>query len=39
MGKEGKKYMCEICGNLVQLLEDGGGQLSCCGEPMEEVRD
>jgi superoxide reductase len=27
-------YLCEICGNKVQVLEDGPGQLVCCGEPM-----
>ncbi|MDO3379001.1 desulfoferrodoxin FeS4 iron-binding domain-containing protein [Geoalkalibacter halelectricus] len=37
MGNEGKKYKCEICGNVVQLLVDGGGELVCCGEPMEET--
>lgn len=29
-----KIYKCEICGNLVYLLEDGGGTLTCCDEPM-----
>ena len=31
---EGQVYRCEICGNVVQVLEDGGGELVCCGEPM-----
>jgi superoxide reductase len=30
-----KIYFCPICGNVVDLLEDGGGQLVCCGQPME----
>ena len=29
-----KFYRCDICGNLVELIEDGGGELVCCGEPM-----
>lgn len=29
-----KFYRCNICGNLVELVEDGGGELVCCGEPM-----
>ena len=24
----------EICGNVVEVLEAGGGELICCGEPM-----
>ncbi|MEG3056014.1 MAG: desulfoferrodoxin FeS4 iron-binding domain-containing protein [Methanoculleus sp.] len=31
---EGQVYLCEICGNLVKVLEVGGGELICCGEPM-----
>ncbi|MDO4583251.1 MAG: desulfoferrodoxin FeS4 iron-binding domain-containing protein [Planctomycetia bacterium] len=29
-----KVYHCNICGNQVELLIDGGGELVCCGEPM-----
>jgi len=28
-------YKCEICGNIVEVLHGGKGQLVCCGEPME----
>ncbi len=27
-------YVCERCGNMVELIKDGGGQLVCCGKPM-----
>ena len=27
-------YKCETCGNIVELLHVGGGQLDCCGLPM-----
>ena len=27
-------YKCEICGNIVEVLHDGVGELVCCGEPM-----
>jgi len=27
-------YKCEICGNMVEVLHTGGGQLVCCGQPM-----
>ena len=30
----GEIYKCEICGNIVEVLEVGGGELICCGEPM-----
>ncbi|HOO68235.1 MAG TPA: desulfoferrodoxin family protein [Bacilli bacterium] len=32
-----KFYLCEICGNLVDLINVGRGQLVCCGEPMKEL--
>lgn len=28
-------YKCLICGNVVEVLYAGGGQLVCCGKPME----
>ncbi|MBU0532363.1 desulfoferrodoxin [Candidatus Micrarchaeota archaeon] len=28
-------YKCNICGNIVELLHVGGGQLVCCGQPMQ----
>jgi len=28
-------YKCAKCGNVVELLHKGGGQLSCCGAPMD----
>lgn len=27
-------YKCEACGNIVEVLEGGGGTLVCCGEDM-----
>ena len=27
-------YKCEICGNVVEVLHVGGGQLVCCGQNM-----
>jgi superoxide reductase len=27
-------YKCGICGNMVELIHQGGGTLVCCGEPM-----
>lgn len=28
-------YKCNICGNLVQVIEQGAGELVCCGEAMQ----
>ncbi|MDN5368562.1 MAG: superoxide reductase, partial [Thermovirga sp.] len=28
-------YKCEICGNIVEVLHGGAGQLVCCGQPMK----
>ncbi len=28
-------YRCNICGNIVEVLHTGVGQLVCCGQPME----
>lgn len=33
-----KFYICRVCGNLVQVVEQGGGTLVCCGKPMEELK-
>lgn len=30
-------YRCETCGNLVELVNHGGGQLVCCGKPMTKL--
>jgi len=27
-------YKCELCGNIVEMLHEGVGELVCCGEPM-----
>jgi superoxide reductase len=28
-------YKCEICGNIVEVVVNGEGELSCCGQPMD----
>jgi len=28
-------YKCEVCGNIVEVLHNGKGQLVCCGQPMK----
>ena len=28
-------YKCEACGNIVEVIHEAGGELVCCGEPMQ----
>jgi len=28
-------YKCEVCGNLVEVLHEGKGELVCCKQPMK----
>ncbi len=28
-------YKCEACGNIVEVLHGGDGELVCCGQPMK----
>jgi superoxide reductase len=28
-------YKCNVCGNIVEVLHAGVGELVCCGQPME----
>ncbi len=32
-------YKCNICGNVVEVLHAGVGQLVCCGQPMELLKE
>ncbi len=32
-------YKCNICGNIVEVLHAGAGQLVCCGQPMELLKE
>lgn len=34
MTKKNEIYKCEVCGNVVEVLEIGGGVLVCCGKNM-----
>ncbi len=32
-------YKCAICGNIVEVLDGGKGELVCCGQPMEKLTE
>ncbi len=37
MTKVGEIYKCEVCGNIVEVLHAGAGELVCCGKPMKNM--
>lgn len=32
--KNNQVYVCEVCGNVVEVIRESGGTLSCCNQPM-----
>ena len=32
-------YKCEVCGNIVEVLHGGKGELVCCGKPMNLIKE
>ena len=39
MTEQKQIYKCNICGNIVEVLHPGVGQLVCCGQPMELLQE
>ncbi|MDY6932784.1 MAG: desulfoferrodoxin [Spirochaetota bacterium] len=35
MAERYEVYKCEACGNIIEVLHGGKGELVCCGEPMK----
>ncbi|MFC1623412.1 desulfoferrodoxin [Patescibacteria group bacterium] len=35
MKKINEVYKCNVCGNIVEVVHVGGGELVCCEKPME----
>ncbi len=35
MTEQKQIYKCEVCGNIVEVLHEGAGELVCCGQPMK----
>jgi superoxide reductase len=35
MTKKFQIYKCDVCGNIVEMLHEGAGELVCCGEAMK----
>ncbi len=34
MTKRLQVYKCDVCGNMVEMIHEGAGELVCCGQPM-----
>jgi len=32
-------YKCNVCGNIVEIVHVGGGELVCCNQPMELMKE
>ena len=39
MAKLLEVYKCMACGNIVEVVHGGDGELICCGEPMKLMRE
>ena len=35
MTKLNEVYKCSVCGNMVEVIHTGAGELVCCGQPMK----
>ena len=39
MTEQKQIYKCNVCGNMVEVLHTGVGELVCCGQPMELLKE
>lgn len=39
MAKLREIYKCNICGNIVEIIHEGAGNLICCGQAMELLQE
>lgn len=39
MTKLNQVYKCNVCGNIVEVVHVGAGELVCCGQPMELLQE
>jgi len=35
MTQKNQVYKCPLCGNIVEVVHTGAGELVCCGQPMD----
>ena len=34
MAEKNQIYKCAVCGNIIEVVHEGGEELVCCGQPM-----
>jgi superoxide reductase len=39
MTEKNQVYKCNVCGNIVGVLHAGAGELVCCGQPMQFLKE
>ena len=39
MAEKLEVYKCELCGNIVMVMHGGKGELVCCGQPMNLMKE
>ncbi|OGF28645.1 desulfoferrodoxin [Candidatus Falkowbacteria bacterium RIFOXYB2_FULL_34_18] len=39
MTKLNQIYKCNVCGNIVNVIHEAAGELVCCGQPMELLKE
>ena len=39
MSEKMSLYKCNVCGNIIEIIHAGEGQLVCCSLPMEELKE
>lgn len=39
MTKVNEIYKCTVCGNIVEVVHAGAGELVCCGQPMKRMEE
>ncbi|MCL7488173.1 MAG: desulfoferrodoxin [Desulfobulbaceae bacterium] len=39
MTEKNQVYKCPLCGNIVEVLHTGAGELVCCGQPMDLMKE
>ena len=39
MASKKEIYKCEICGNIVEVVTAGMGELVCCNQPMTKMEE
>jgi superoxide reductase len=39
MAKRNEIFKCDVCGHIITILHEGGGELVCCGQPMVQLKE